>query len=249
MPAPAHEACEEAPGTIGDAGLHGLAYDLGDEQVAGKCALRLDLGPPLGLRGLPLAEVPGCRLQAEYGNAGAEHVFGLRLRDTPEGQNHASIVGRSLYRLGRLIHPGGEPLRCIVLHLCRLVPAAQGMGEFAEVPRHGLLVVEVGGGDLDHVVVLQSELGADLDVPLPRLRIAVDVAGEAVEVDADLAVRLVRVAVGDVGPGGDEGPRKGVRFLPLSFTEPGDEEHPPQLALGFVDRLLISAGLLCRMFR
>ena len=79
-----------------------------------------------------------------------------------------------------------------------------------------------------------------------RRWVAVQVAAQAVEVDAHSLIRfVVRTAIDHIG---GRGPQRSVEanlFVAHSFAEPGGEQQMAQAGLRIVDRLRVLAGLLC----
>jgi hypothetical protein len=59
------------------------------------------------------------------------------------------------------------------------------------VPGHRPLVIEVDSADLDRVMTIGAQLLADLSIPLRGVGVAVEVPGQTVEVDEDLADGVV----------------------------------------------------------
>ena len=68
----------------------------------------------------------------------------------------------------------------VVPHRPSQVVGSEVAGELADVAHHGTLVVEVAHRDLDDVVPIVPEPGADLSVTLGGRRVAMEMAAQAV---------------------------------------------------------------------
>ena len=101
---------------------------------------------------------------------------------------------------------------------------------------HRLFVVQIVGGDFDHLEAVIAKPRADLAVPLGRFRIAVQMRTHPVQVDAHTLVRIV--ILGAIDHVRRRGPQRVIEpnlLVPHSFAEPGGEQQVTQLGLRVVD--------------
>ena len=117
---------------------------------------------------------------------------------------------------------------------------------------HRILVIQIGRGDLYHVIPAVAQPVADLPILLRGFGIAVKMRAQSVQIDAHPFVGLVvLVPIDHVGCRRAQRRAQPDLFPADAFAEPGGQQQVAQLGLRVVDRhrvLTRRLGRLCRRY-